>query len=188
MNKLRPLIASLCLLALACTRTLPVEEQEKAMLLRAGDLVRYGYGLAATEKYESFTKTRLFDGSYEIEYEFETPESETENALYLYVQVTVERQASNTLLTQGAERLGVRYGLRKGGVKEREIKDFYRYGDASAFYILEKDGEPIGNLFTVREGGKLYTLLLSGFYFDDPQVWGKVLGPKLSQFSRYQPS
>jgi len=167
---------------------LPVEESEKLMLLRAGDLAPYGYELEGIERYESFTKTRLSDGSYELEYEFETPDSEEEHPLFLYVIVTVEKNDLDAVLSHGAERFGAMHGLRKGGIKEREVKNFYRYGDVSSFHVLEMDGQPVGNLFSARKGRRIYTLMITGMSFDDPQVWRELLQARLRQFSTYSPA
>lgn len=190
MHKLMLLSTSLALFALVatgCESNLPVDANEKEMVLRAADLVPFGYGLEGTEKYESFTKTRYFDGSQEVRYEFETPEAEEEHVLYLNVTMTIERSLSDALVSQGAERVGMTYGLQAGGIRQREIKDFYKYGDSSSFYVLEKDGRPIGNLFSVRDGKRIYTLVMSGFYFDDSATWKELVEGKLRKFSNYKP-
>jgi hypothetical protein len=189
MRKLTLLYASLacCALAAGCESNLPVDAADKAILLRAADLVPYGYGMVDLEKYETFTKTRYFDGSREIQYEFETPESEQEHVLYMNVTVTIEQKQSDAWISQGAEGVGMKYGLKAGGIEQKEIKDFYKYGDASSFYVLEKDGRPIGNLFTVRDGKRLYTLVMSGLYFDDAATWKELIEEKLRKFSAYTP-
>ena len=73
-------------------------------------------------------------------------------------------------------------------VEQEEIPNFYRYGDSSSFYLLKKDSKPIGNYFTVREGSKTYTVILTGMYFDEAEVWKEIMEPKLKQFSVYIPT
>lgn len=177
---------SLCIQG--CERKLTVQESDKTLFLRAQDLIDYGYGFQGVEKYESFTKAKVIDGSYDVEYEFETPEGERDNPLLLYVLVSVGKKKSDAQLSQGGEKIAVLYTLKAQGIEREEIPNFYRYGDSSAFYLLKKAGKPIGNYFTVREGSKTYTLILSGMYFDDPEVWKEIMEPKLKQFSVYKPA
>ena len=169
-----------------CERKLTVLESDKTIFLRAQDLVGYGYRFQAIEKYESFSKAKGIDGSYDVEYEFKTPEAEREDPLLLYVLVSVGKKSVQ--MSQGSEKIALLYTLKAKGIEEEEIPNFYRYGDSSSFYLLKKKGKPIGNYFRVREGNKTYTILLSGVYFDDPQLWKELIEPKLKQFSVYEPA
>ena len=181
-------LVSVLLGSQGCERKLPFQEADKALLLRAQELRDYGYEFNSTEKFESFTRTKAIDGSYEIEYEFQTPEGERENPLFLYVLVVVGKQKVDAQISQGAEKLVLLYGLKAEGITEEEIPNFYRYGDSSSFYLLKKEGNPVGNYFTVREGAKTYSIIISGFYFDDPEVWKEIMEPKLKHFSVYKPT
>jgi len=180
-------LALFVFVAAGCESNLPVDAHEKSMALRAADLAPYGYGLPATEKYETFEKTRFFDGSQEVRYEFESPESEQEHVLYLNVTMTIEKSYSDAMVSQGAERIGMTYGLKSSGITQREIKDFYKYGDSSSFYVLEKNGKPIGNLYSMRDGKRIYTLVMSGYYFEEPATWKELVEEKLKKFSAYKP-
>jgi hypothetical protein len=176
---------SLCIQG--CERKLTVQESDKTLFLRAQDLVDYGYGFPAIEKYESFTKAKAIDGSYDLEYEFETPDAEQSAPLFLYVLVSIGKKKSDAQISQQGEKIALLSTLKAKGIQEEEIPNFYGYGDSSSFYVLKKEGKPIGNYFTVREGSKTYTVILSGMYFDDPQVWKEIMEPKLSRFSAYEP-
>jgi hypothetical protein len=189
MHKLLTVAAGLAALACVagCESGLPVEATEKTLVLRAGDLVAYGYGLEETEQFEKFSKTKYFDGSREITYEFETPETEEDNPLYMNVTMTFEKKTSDALLSHGAEKTGAAAGLRIAGVKSREIENFYDYGDSSAFYVLEMEGRPVGNMFSVRDGKKIYMIIMTGMYFDDAAVWKELVEEKLKKFSGYEP-
>jgi hypothetical protein len=173
---------------LACWQKPSVSESEKALFLRARDLVEYGYEFKPIDKYESFAKTKYFDGSCELEYEFQTPESEQDHPLYLSVTVTIERKKSDALLSRGAEKIGLQIGLKRGGIKIQEVKEFKKYGDDSSFSLLTKDGHPVGNILSLRVGPRLYTVLLAGIYIDDPQIWDELILPKLKLLAEYQPS
>ncbi len=189
MNKL-PLLAltavGLALLG-GCQRGLPVEEGEKLMLLRASDLVEYGYGLEDVAPFEKFDKTRFFDGSSEITYEFQTPDSERDHSLYVNVTLTFERKTSDAMVSHGTEKTALKYGLKLGGIEAREIEKFHEFGDSSEFYVLEKDGNPVGNLFSARQGTKVYSLVMSGMYFEDPDAWKELMNGRLAKFTAYKP-
>ena len=180
-------IVFVILFALGCERKLTVQESDKALLLRAIDLVPYGFKFENIERYETFTKVKSFDGSYDIEYEFEVPDTE-DKLLYMNVTVSVARKKSEAKINEGAGSIALRYALKAKGIEEEEIPNFYSYGDASSFYLLKKQGKSVGNYFTVREGNKTYTLVLSGMYFDEAELWKKLIEPKLKLFSAYKPT
>lgn len=160
---------------------------DKALLVQASDLVPYGYGFQNIPKHETFKKSRDIDGTVEIEYEFETPDSETENSLYLDVVVTVSRKRSDARVSRGAENLGLLAGLKLEGIVREEKTGFYKYGEESQFFVLKKDGIPVGNYFSLREGTKTYSILLAGMYFEDPAEWKELVEAKLKAFSSYKP-
>jgi len=171
-----------------CERNLPVSAADKEVVLRAADLIPFGYGLEQTEQYEIFNRTKYFDGSHELTYQYQTPESEEENALYINVTVSVEKTLSDALTSHGAEEVGLTIGLKANGVQEREIEHFYEYGDKSRFSVLEKDGKPIGNIFITRDGTRVFALILSGMYFEDPDAFKELIEARLKKFSAYTPT
>ena len=170
-------------LLVGCQRGLPLEPAEREMLLRAGDLVAHGYGFEDPAPYEKFDKTRYLDGSSEIAYEFETPDGEVDQPLYLNVTLTFEKNFADAMVSYGSTKTAMKYGLKATGIRVREIEGFYPYGDASEFSVLEKDGQPVGNLFATRHGNRIYLLVMSGMYFDDAEVWEELMKPRLEKFS-----
>ena len=155
-------------------------------MVQIQELAPYGYVFQNHSKHEKFSKSRDFDGTIELEYEFETPDSATKS-LYLNVVVTVARNQSDARVSHGAEKIGLLYGLKLQGVVQEERTNFYRYGDTSSFFVLKKDGSPVGNYFTVRQGAKTYSLMVAGVYFDDPELWKELVEPKLQRFTAYKP-
>jgi hypothetical protein len=174
------------LLALAgCEReTSEVTAYDRSILVRAGDLHEFGWGYGDPTPLEKVTKHVAWDGSYTLEYEFETPDAEVGHPLYLGVFVTVARTTSDAVVTQQAERVGMGIGLGGSDIESREVPGFY---PGARFQVLESGGRPVGNLFSLREGRKVYTLVLSGFYFDDPAEWKALVGDKLRRFAAGPP-
>ena len=111
-----------------------------------------------------------------------------ENGLYLSVTMTFERSGVDAFLSHGVEKTSILAGLRMAGLGTRAVEDFYEYGDSSTFYILEKNGSPVGNVFSARDGARIYLIVLSGMYFDDPDTWADLVEEKLERFSAYDPA
>jgi hypothetical protein len=180
------LLAVLLVFAVAgCATEEPVSEADKSLFVRAADLGRYGVRYENAHSYETFSKTRQFEGSYQLTYEFE-PRGER-RPVYIYATVSVARSASDAAFAEGAERIGILIGLKASGVEEREVR--MQPGDeASTLRLLVKGGKPLGNVFTMRDGRKTYLLVLTGLYFDDAEDWKKLIQPKLQQLAGYSPA
>jgi hypothetical protein len=183
------LFAALVLFGVAaCGFEQPVAETDKALFLRVADLARVGVRYPDSAAHEKFSKTKHLGGVYELSYQFQTPESEERRPLFIYASVSVQTKATDAMMTEGAEKIGLLIGLKREGVEERDVAGAQRYGDSSRFALLVRDDKPIGNLFTMREGRKTYLLVISGVYFEDPELWKKLIGPKLEQLAAYSPS
>lgn len=187
LKRLKVVLVCLCLCAYGCERQLPVRDSDKALFLRATDLVPYGFEFRDIEKFEKFTRAKVIDG-YDVEYEFQTPQTERRNPLFVYGMVTVGKKKSDAQFSDTGIKIGVLYGLKTNGIEEQEIPNFYGYGDSSSFSILKKDGKPVGNYFTVRERNKVFVLLITGMYFEDAELWKEIIEPKLKLFSAYSPT
>lgn len=180
-----PLALAVC--AAACMRA-AVSDAERDLLLRARDLAAYGFELPGVSRYERFDKTVYIDGSYDLDYECEVPEDAApDNPVYMKVTVTFEKSAQDARVAQGIEDFSINAGMGLDGLKLEERKDFFRYGDASSFYVLTREGAPVGNYFVAREGAKVYSVVIAGVYFDDPEQWAELLTPKLEKFSALKP-
>lgn len=191
MRRHAPVIAlvALALLASAC-REEKMSEAEKALILRAHELTPYGFNFGDAARYETFKKTRYFDNSYQLEYEFETPDDAAGagvDTLFLSVTVTFEKNVADARMSQGAEKIGLRAGGTIGGLKMEERKDFFKYGDESSYYVLSKEGRPGGSYFVTRIGPRVYSVLIAGVNFEDGATFAELVTPKLEKFSAYKP-
>lgn len=187
MKRKHLILIALALLAfsMAC-KEVAVEERDKKVLIQVGDLEPYGVIFENAAKYEKFTKTRYFDNSFALEYEFETPEG-AEPPFYMMQTVSIENKRSDARFSKDFEEVGVSLGLKVGGVELEKKNDFYTYGDSSNFYVLKVNGKPGGNYFTTQVGKKSFSLLIAGLYFDDVEEWRELVEPKLKEFSSYNP-
>jgi hypothetical protein len=181
------LVALACALVASCGSELPIRDNEKSLFVRAGDLTDYGLE-SADARYEKFTKTKLFDGSVQVEYEYEVPETAAGDHVFLYSCVTIEHKKADAIASQGVEQAGIAVGLLGTDVSLKEVEGFYAYGDSARFYeITNKEGAKVGNYFTTREGAKVYSLIIAGFYTEDREIWVEMIGDKLKRFSAYTP-
>jgi hypothetical protein len=171
----------------AACREVAVAEKDKALFITARELRPYGYNFERPEKYEKFTKTYFYDNTYQIDYEFESPEEQKDQSLYLAESVSVEKKEADARFTRSTEEWGISLGIKAGGLQIEEKKDFYSYGDNSAFYVLKEDGRPVGNYFTTRVGKKSFSFLITGMYIDDVRFCREVLEPRLEAFKSYIP-
>lgn len=178
------IVLLLCGLA-GCGSQEPVSDADKSVFLRATELASYGLKYENAERYETFSKTRQFDGAYQLTYEFETPEGE--RPLYIYTSVSVARNVSDAAVAEGAEKIGMLIGLRSAGVEEKDVS-LEPGKERRRLKLLLKGGKPLGNLFTARNGRKTYILVVAGLYFDDAQAWEKLVEPKLRQLAGYSPA
>jgi hypothetical protein len=168
-----------------CFSEEPLSEGDKSLFLRVGDLARYGFQYKNVDGYEKFSKVRQLGGAYQLTYEFQTPAGERP-PLYIYANVFVAANASDALMSAGAENIGLLIGLKATGVEEREVR--IPGDERSRLSVLVKGGKPLGNVYTVRDGRKTYAVVMAGLYFEDPDEWKELLGPKLQQLAGYSPA
>lgn len=169
-----------CVALAACQAQEPLTEADKALFVRVADLSVFGVGYPDAEARESFSKAKQPDGAYELTYKFETA-SGAPRPLYMHVSFTVGRTVSDATLAETAEKIGLLVAFRKNGVQESEVPGV----KAGKLSLLVKDGQPIGNLFTLRDGSKTYLLIISGLYVRDAESWQKLIAPKLERLARY---
>ncbi len=170
----------LAIIALAvvggCTST-EFQEGDQDKLLRVAQLQEYGLELPHNFAiHESFKREQWFDGSIMLEYTFEAPTDP--NLPYVYSTAERHPSALDAKLSYSSGNIGLPLGL---GESELEIRDdLYSYGDGSRFGILKADGQPYGNYFAMHHGRTVFTVILSGFYFDDGELWAELVAPTLA--------
>lgn len=176
----------LFLLALACTlvacgEQLPLSQSDKDLFIRPTDFAGFNIRFENPEALEKFSSARLADGSHELTHTFTAAEGSS-HSLYLYSSITTRRE-SDAAATSGTEKVGLLVAFKKEGVVEREVPDV----KAGKLTLLVKNGRPIGNVFTLRDGAKSYLLVMSGVFFQHAEPWNKLIEPKIQGFGRYAP-
>ena len=137
---------------------------------------------------EKIIKTRFFDGSYDIDYDFDVPEDQ--NAPYLNCNITIEKNNVDAKTSYVSMWAGALIGMQMLGDVDVEVierNDIFRWGDESTFAILSIDGEPSGNMFSTRKGNRVLFIIFSGIYTDDGEAVSDLLLAALNQLHTYAP-
>jgi hypothetical protein len=135
---------------------------------------------------ESLSKTRYIDDSFEIEYVYDLPQDN--DAPYLSYTVTFEPSESDANTTYVSLWGGTKVAFYMFGdvkVDVQEKNEIFRWGDQSRFGVLFAGDRPFGNVFVAKKGKKVVYLLISGIYFDDPDVFSEFLTPYLERLDAF---
>lgn len=166
-----------------CGRPASMDENDRALLITMDDLRAFGIPSRNPSLGEKYDATRYSDGVVVYEYEYDS-ENDPGNHEYVFVKSDVEiaetvEQAETTFEDV---LLGFRIGLAIDGVDVSVVEDrnLIRFGDESySAYMLSDDGVRRGNLIVVRQENVVLSLVLAGYYFDNPQSFSKLLRPRL---------
>lgn len=164
----------------------PIKDADKPLLVTVADLAEYGITYDNLEKSEIYRRVVYLDFSKEVEYEYDSP-TDVEGIDLLYVSVTVgfERSVSEARKNYKIDLGAYQIGTKIGGVKVDADNDFFKWGDESFFGFLRNESNIVGNLFVCRSGKKIYSIIISGIYFSDPDLWAELLLPRLQYLKSY---
>ena len=146
-------------------------EAEKQLVVDAEALVPYG--AEVDPKCGKYTTTRNLDATMAIEYECETDS--------LYIQSTAEvnpnvRDARQSfLIAMGAYKAGVAIG--DGTLERRD--SLLDLGDDSYAAMVRAGDRNAGNVFVVRQGRVVYSIMITGLYFDEAEPVEELIAPLL---------
>ena len=125
-----------------------------------------------------------FDGSYELEYEYDF--IKTNEFDPLFYSITIEREVS----LKEAEDL-YRFGKKTiltvnnmAGFERVEIDSVPISGDSYYYALRYVDGRPNGVLFMLRRGKAIYTLITSGLYSTDHSLITDLILPDIKNLEK----
>ena len=164
------------LLMVGCGRLEIATKLDKEAILQIDELALWIENFSPDSSKESLEKTKDFDNSYNIAYEYD--DSLTENAPYLYYDISVQPTKSDAVLIYNSLKIGAWIG--SGDHKEIVRDDLFSWGDESKFYLLQtEDGSTFGNSFFARKGKLTVGVIISGVYFDRSEDIHDLLDEKL---------
>jgi len=165
---------------------LPLEEADRGLLVTAEDLGAWGVPIDRGAASVVERRTRYFDGSLAVEYEFDASES-SESPLFVTSSVDFE-------MTEGDARtyfavLRKSFELTAGweGMGVNPAPSPYAAGDDSYYAMLDYDGAAVGNLFLARHGKKTFFFVVSGYHIEDPGQFAALVEPRLAYLEGYKP-
>jgi hypothetical protein len=159
-----------------------VKPADKNFVVRATDLVDFGYGYKSITKHEKFQKTGYYDRSYDVEYEFATPDKEQVDPLYMQVILGANASGQDAIVGESTTRWVEGFQLKQENIKQTPIKGAKTYGHSSSLYLLSYENVPIGNLFRCRQGKRTYSIIMSGFYLDNAADWDELVRDKVQKW------
>lgn len=169
---------SLVLIWAAATKTLPVSDSDKQVIVTATDLVPYFEDYAPTSEHESFKKKQYLDKSLELTYEYDSP---NETDPFISITVSYERNKGDASGAYFATWTFQNIGLKSEdqNFELEELDSFYSIGDRSRFANIMFDGEPVGHLLLVQKGNTVYSFIMTGFLIEDPSVWMELFRERI---------
>lgn len=161
---------------------LPFRRIDHKILFKITDLKKFLNEEAIDTNLAEQSKVLISGNTYKLSYEYNY------QGVYLQTVVIVSPTVNNAIKRYNKFVKGIksRYSLIQGVALE-EISSYRKWGDESHFFIMKKKGKPQGNAITVRNGNKLYKMVLTGVYFGDIKTIENNISKKLAYLKNYEP-
>lgn len=161
---------------------MPITAADRVVLLRGEQFEDQLEDFKADPSKETFSKQRYIDGSYDLDYEY------SDDTLYVNCSIAVEKTVSDASSSFVGLWAGTKIGISfDSEIQFEEHSQWFRWGDQSRFAMLKMNGQTIGHMLITRKGTRVFYLVFSGLYFDDPGAFGEFVNPTLSRLDSYQP-
>lgn len=159
----------------------PPTDAQKRLVLSAAAFEPYDLDLDA--KCVKWTATRTLSRTREIEFEHECEGTTLYISSGAEINPSVREARESFLLSVGAYRTGVAIG--DGELQPRD--ELLPLGEQHYAAVIRNGGNPVGNVFVVRQGRVLHTLLVTGIYFDEAEDVRELFTPLLEESRRQFP-
>ena len=168
---------------IGCT-TRNIREEEKDLLVTVEELENYGLNINHPAEGESYILKTNFDGSTEIEYEYDSKkDSNNDDNLWLKSEAEISNTPDEAIISFkdriNAYKLGLAIG--SSDIEIVEDPELFDLGDESYGAYLAAGERNLGNLLVIRKGNTVFSLLLTGKYIDNPQLLHELMIPKLEK-------
>lgn len=167
-------------------KTKQIDPEDYPFLLLAKDLQIYNIKLDLSGSAEKARLKKWINGVYDIKYEYDRRDSEDFNALFFSVKLEIEKNKKGAIETYREGLAVVTRTSAAVGMPCREIKNTIKWGDENYYAIREKNGNPVGLIFTGRLNNKVYTLIMAGLYSSDHSLITDLVIPKLTHINDFQ--
>ncbi|MFP5246443.1 MAG: hypothetical protein ACLGH0_07080 [Thermoanaerobaculia bacterium] len=164
-----------------------LSEADKRLVVRVASLAQFGIVPTSTAG-ETFTAIPQFGTTPYIQYEYSSRKDPVATK-YLYMNCMAQAHpiAASAVQTFQMQKATYRTTFKfMPGAKIVDMPELVGdLGDARyAATILSKDGQPGGNLFVLRQGRVVHTVMLTGVAFQRPEDVKRLLDPILVESRR----
>jgi hypothetical protein len=159
-------------------REVPLEEADYEYVPTIDELAEWREDYNPDPELVTASKTIYPDGSYSIDYLYEEP-----GELFLQTNLSVERSAGDAMVVYAGGRVGFRavYGTLEDDIELQDASDFFVWGEPSMHAFLLSEGAPFGQVFLAQHGRVVFSMTLSGLYFDQAEDFEAFVGPSLER-------
>jgi len=181
------LIMILAALALTSCFSQETSMEDAAVTTRAADFAALEIKVPSKPAgFEKWSRTMYFDGSIEVQYEFEAEEKDSD-ILYMSQTFSFERKPSDRLIDQAIGNFVTNSVFKSKGIALREKAGLFSWGDDSKVYeIVNENGAVVGNRLVVARDRMLCDFTIVGVMIDEAQTWAELFTAKLDLASRYK--
>ena len=177
---LAALIVGIGWMAMKGVKTNPPTAEERKLVLGPASFAEFGPPL--DPRCDSLKTTNTFGLSKEIEYEHDCEAAEIYVQSTAAVSATTHDARQNWLLLIGGYKAGV--AIAGNDVKVEPRENLVTFGDQRYGAMVRRGGVDVGNIFVIRQGRVVHSLLITGLYFDDPDTVRDLLGPLIEESRR----
>jgi len=168
------------------SKTRNIDPDDYPFLLLAKDLQVYNLKLDLSGHAEKAYFKKWINGSHEIKYEYDRRDSDDYHTLFFSVKLEIERNVARAKKIYRDGLLVITKTSAIAGMPCKEIKDTITWGDESYYAQREKDGKPVGLIFTTRLDNRVYTIIMAGLYSSDHSLIPDLVLPRLEYISSFE--
>jgi hypothetical protein len=161
------------------SKTQNIDPGDYPFLLLVKDLQVYNFKLDLSGQAEKAHLKNWINGAREIKYEYDRRDSDDYHTLFFSVKLETERDVARAKKIYRDGLMVITKVSSAAGMPCKEIRDTITWGDESYYAVREKDGKPVGLIFSTRLKNRVYTLIMAGIYSSDHSLITDLVLPRL---------
>jgi hypothetical protein len=156
-------------------------DSEKAVLVGAGDFVKYGFALGPSYgKYERYMKISFSSGNFLLQYIYQPPAEEEGSIKYITETLRVQDKPLRTAGNDAMMESTVKTVFSAQKITLREEKMTFRYGARNKlFTIINEAGDSAGSYISIGDDRLECTFMIIGVLVDREDVLEELFRDKL---------
>lgn len=163
-----------------------INPNDYPFLLLAKDLQVYNLKLDLSGQAEKAHLKKWINGASEIKYEYDRRDSDDYHTLFFSVKLEIEQDVTRAKKIYRDGLLVITKTSAIAGMACKEIKDTITWGDESYYAQREKNGKPVGLIFTARLKNRVYTVIMAGLYSSDNSLITDLVLPRLEYIRDFE--